>query len=126
MLSLEEPDEDPAGVNAGALTAQAAGQIENFFDNMAFQPVEAPPRGTPNEASSWSVTESAGPGAPQAAAAAAVPAAPTEDAVKPLGVVDDDDIPVVMGNDLPVVHGRSPTKDPFNGLDWIVGEPAKK
>lgn len=107
VLSLDTPDE-----------AVAEGQIESFFDDMAFQAAESAPRGEPPQGGAWSVQDSA----------QRLPApAPAPNA--PIGVIDDDDIPVVMGNDLPVVPGRTPTppkSDPFNGLDWIVGEPGKK
>jgi hypothetical protein len=115
VLSLDTPDEENAEV-----------QIESFFDDMAFQAAESAPRG--EAAGSWSVQESKGP--------PPLPGDTTNDGIgdgsdgdKPIGVVDDDDIPVVMGNDLPVAVGRTPTpakNDPFSGLDWVVGEPGKK
>ncbi len=107
VLALDTPDE-----------AVAEGQIESFFDDMAFQAAESAPRGA-QEPGSWSVQDNA-PRAP--------PPLPNDAA--PIGVVDDDDIPVVMGNvDLAAVPGRTLTpakNDPFTGLDWVVGEPGKK
>lgn len=105
VLALDEPE-------------QAVEQIETFFDNMAFEAADPQPRGTAPEASTWSVQDTAN-------KSNAPPGA--------IGVVDDDDIPVVMGNDLPVVTGQAApanpapaASDPFSGLDWVVGEPGKK
>lgn len=78
-------------------------QIASFFDDLAFQGVEPQPRGLePQPSSSWQINEQ--PAAPELA---------------------EEEIPLIVGEDLPVV-AASPANDPFNGLEWIVGEPGKK
>lgn len=106
VLALDTPDE-----------AMAEGQIESFFDDMAFQAVEPAPRGG-QEPGAWSVQDNA---------QRAPPPLPSDASGLPIGVVDDDDIPVVMGNVDAAGGAPAPQKnDPFSGLDWVVGEPGKK
>ena len=74
-------------------------------DDLAFQAVQtSPTMATPERVASWQLGE--------------------ERAImSPTPELDDEDMPVVVGHALPVVVED---QDPFAGIEWTVGEPAKK
>ena len=97
----------------------ALGEGETFFDEGAFGAVDSSPAASSNAAdvAGWSVQ---------------VP-----EAHRVAGPPEEDDLPLVLGNDLPVITGRAVTSSqpgvgvggaplPEDPLAWIVGEPAKK